>query len=68
MKLRMDNINAQVIRRHAAFRGISSSDFLQEAKFEKDDDSWDLADLNAAVAADDGRRFSLAEVRCQLGL
>ena len=53
---------------HAAFEGVSISDFLRDAVFEKIEDSQDLADLRAAVAADDGARFSLSDVKSELGL
>ena len=68
MTLRMDDADAEVVRKYAAFQGVSISDFLREAVFEKIEDGQDLADLRAAVAADDGQRFSLADVRSELGL
>ncbi|MDO4183553.1 MAG: DUF6290 family protein [Coriobacteriia bacterium] len=68
MTLRMDDADAEVVRKYAAFQGVSISDFLRDAVFEKIEDSQDLADLRAAIAADDGQRFSLADVRAELGL
>lgn len=68
MTLRMDDADAEVVRKYAAFEGVSISDFLRDAVFEKIEDSQDLADLRAAVAADDGTRFSLSDVKSELGL
>lgn len=68
MTLRMDDADAEVVRKYAAFQGISISDLLREAVFEKIEDDQDLADLRAAIASDDGCRFSLADVRAELGL
>ena len=68
MTLRMDDADAEVVRKYAAFEGVSISDFLRDAVFEKIEDSQDLADLRAAAAADDGVRFSLSDVKSELGL
>ena len=68
MTLRMDDADAEVVRKYAAFEGVSISDFLRDAVFEKIEDSQDLADLRAAAAADDGVRFSLSDVKSDLGL
>ena len=68
MTLRMDDADAEVVRRYAAFQGVSVSDLLRQAVLEKIEDGQDLADLRAAVAADDGERFSLSDVRGELGL
>lgn len=68
MTLRMDDADAEVVRKYAAFEGVSISDFLRDAVFEKIEDSQDLADLRAAAAADDGVRFSLPDVKSELGL
>ena len=68
MTLRMDDADAEVVRKYAAFEGVSISDFLRDAVFEKIEDSQDLADLRAVVAADDGARFSLSDVKSELGL
>lgn len=68
MTLRMDDADAEIVRKYAAFQGVSISDFLREAVFEKIEDGQDLADLRAAMATDDGQRFSLADVRSELGL
>ena len=68
MTLRMDDADAEVVRKYAAFEGVSISDFLRDAVFEKIEDSQDLADLRAAAAADDGVRFSLSDVKSELRL
>lgn len=68
MTLRMDDADAEVVRKYAAFEGVSISDFMRDAVFEKIEDSQDLADLRAAAAADDGVRFSLSDVKSELGL
>ncbi|WP_293816211.1 type II toxin-antitoxin system RelB family antitoxin [uncultured Parolsenella sp.] len=68
MTLRMDDADAEVVRKYAAFEGVSISDFLRDAVFEKIEDSQDLAGLRAAAAADDGVRFSLSDVKSELGL
>ena len=68
MTLHMDDADAEVVRKYAALQGASVSDLLREAVFEKIEDGKDLADLRAAVVADDGQRFSLVDVRSELGL
>lgn len=68
MTLRMDDADAELVRKYAAFEGVSISDFLREAVFEKIEDGQDLADLRAAIAEDDGRRYSVSDVRAELGL
>lgn len=68
MTLRMEDADAEIVRKYAAFQGVSISDFLREAAFEKIEDGQDLADLRSAVAADNGERFSLADVRSELGI
>lgn len=35
MTLRMDDADAEVVRKYAAFEGVSISDFLRDAVFEK---------------------------------
>lgn len=68
MTLRMDNADAEIVRKYAAFQGVSVSDLLRNAVLEKIEDSQDLVDLRAAMAADDGQRFSLTDVRKELRL
>lgn len=68
MTLRMEDADAAIVRKYAAFQGVSVSDFLRNAAFEKIEDEQDLTDLRAAIREDDGRRFSLAEVRKELEL
>lgn len=68
MTLRMEDADAEVVRRYAAFQGVSVSDLLRTAVFEKIEDGQDLADLRTAIAEDDGGRHSLADVRAELGL
>lgn len=68
MTLRLDEADAQVVRKYAKFEGKSISDFIRDAVFERIEDQEDLAALRAAAADDDGKRFSHAEVLSELGL
>lgn len=68
MTLRLDEADAQVVRKYAKFEGKSISDFIRDAVFERIEDQEDLAALRAAVADDDGKRLSHAEVLSELGL
>lgn len=68
MTLRVDDADAELVRRYAAFEGQSLSDFIRTAVMERIEDSQDLEALRRAIAEDDGRRFSHDEVLAELGL
>ena len=68
LTMRVDDIDASVVRKYAKFEGKTISDFIRDAVFEKIEDQEDLAALRAAVAEDDGERYSQAHVLAELGL
>ena len=68
LTLRMDDADAEVAKRFAAFEGKSFSDFARDVILEKIEDYEDLQDLRDAVAQDTGRRYSRADVLSELGL
>ncbi|MBQ9058594.1 MAG: hypothetical protein IJ125_05380 [Atopobiaceae bacterium] len=68
MTMRIDDIDAEIIRKYAQFEGKTISDFIRDAVFEKIEDQEDLATLRAAIAADDGKRYSHEQVLTELGL
>ena len=63
MTVRMSEEDAELIRKYAAFTGSTISDFARSAMFEKIEDEQDLADLQAAMKADDGVRYSQDDER-----
>ena len=68
MTMRLDNADAQLVRKYAEFEGKSISDFIRDAVFERIEDQEDLATLRAAIAADDGVRYTHEQVLAELGL
>ncbi|MBQ9067762.1 MAG: CopG family transcriptional regulator [Eggerthellaceae bacterium] len=68
MTMRLDDVDAAIVRKFAQFEGKSISDFVRDAVFEKIEDQEDLDVLRAAIADDDGTRFSHEQVLKELGL
>lgn len=68
MTMRIDDSDAAVVRKYAKFEGKTISDFIRDAVFEKIEDSEDLSVLRAAVAEDDGTRYTHDQVLTELGL
>ena len=68
MTMRLDETDAEVVRKYAEFEGKTISDFVRDAVFEKIEDQQDLATLCEAVAADTGVRYTHEQVLAELGL
>lgn len=68
MTMRLDETDAEVVRKYAEFEGKTISDFIRDAVFEKIEDQQDLATLREAIAVDDGVRYTHEQVLAQLGL
>ena len=68
MTMRLNDTDAAMVRKFAEFEGKTISDFNRDAVFEKIEDQEDLDVLRAAVAEDDGTRFSHEQVLAELGL
>ena len=68
MTMRLDETDAEVVRKYAEFEGKTISDFVRDAIFEKIEDQQDLATLREAIAVDDGVRYTHEQVLAQLGL
>ena len=50
MTMRLDETDAEVVRKYAEFEGKTISDFVRDAVFEKIEDQQDLATLREAIA------------------
>ena len=68
MTMRLDETDAEVVRKYAEFEGKTTSDFVRDAVFEKIEDQQDLATLREAVAEDTGVRYTHEQVLAELGL
>ena len=68
MTMRLDETDAEVVRKYAEFEGKTISDFIRDAVFEKIEDQQDLVTLREAIAVDDGVRYTHEQVLAQLGL
>ena len=68
MTMRLDETDAEVVRKYAEFEGKTISDFIRDAVFEKIEDQQDLAALREAIAVDDGVRYTHEQVLAELGL
>lgn len=66
MTVRMNEEDAELVRRFAHFEGITISDFARNAILEKIEDVYDLQELREAVAQDSGERFSIDDVVSEL--
>lgn len=66
MTIRMDDNDAELVRKHARFEGITLSDFARNAILEKIEDAHDLQELRDAIAHGTGERYSLDEVLADL--
>ena len=68
MTLRLNDIDASIVRKYAQFEGKTISDFIRDAVFEKIEDQEDLETLRKAIADDDGIRYSQKQVLEELGM
>lgn len=68
MTMRLDETDAEIVRKYAEFEGKTISDFVRDAVFEKIEDQQDLATLRKALATDNGVRHSHEQVLTELGL
>lgn len=66
MTIRMDENDAELVRRFANFEGVTLSEFARRAILEKIEDAHDLQELRASMAEDNGERFSIQEVMEEL--
>ena len=60
--MRFNDIDASIIRKHAQLEGKTISDFIRDAVFEKIEDQKDLETLRAAIANDDGVRYTHKQI------
>lgn len=68
MTLRLNDDDAEMVRRFAQFEGKTLSEFIRDTVFDKIEDAHDLAALRKAMADDDGVRLTHDEVKRELGL
>lgn len=66
MTIRMDDEDAEIVRKFASFEGVTISEFARTAILEKIEDAYDLEELRAAIAADSGERFSIDQLIAEL--
>ena len=64
--IRMDDSDAELVRKYARFEGVTLSDFARNAILEKIEDAHDLQELRDAIAHDTGERYSLDEILADL--
>lgn len=68
MTMRLDETDAEVVRKYAEFEGKTISDFVRDAVFEKIEDQQDLATLREAITSDNGVRYTHEQILAELGL
>ena len=68
MTMRLDETDAEVVRKYAEFEGKTISDFVRDAVFDKIEDQQDLATLREAITTDNGVRYTHEQVLAELGL
>ena len=68
MTMRLDETDAEVVRKYAEFEGKTIYDFVRDAVFEKIEDQQDLATLREAITTDNGVRYTHEQVLAELGL
>ena len=66
MTIRMDDDDAELVRKYAHFEGVTLSDFARNAILEKIEDAHDLQELRDAVAHDTGERYSVDDILADL--
>lgn len=66
MTVRMDEEDAELVRKFAKFEGVTISDFARAAILEKIEDSYDLQELRDAIAQDSGERFDIDTMLTEL--
>ncbi|WCC80452.1 DUF6290 family protein [Cutibacterium equinum] len=66
MTVRMNEQDAELVRKFAQFEGVTISDFARTAILEKIEDSCDLQELREAIAQDTGERFTIDEILTEL--
>ncbi|QTH60762.1 hypothetical protein J5O04_04945 [Corynebacterium hindlerae] len=66
MTVRMNDSDAELVRKFAAFEGMTISDFARTAIMEKIEDAYDLQELRSAIAEDTGERFSIDQILDEL--
>lgn len=66
MTIRMDDNDAELVRKFARFEGVTLSDFARNAILEKIEDVHDLQELRDAIAHDTGERYSVDDILAEL--
>lgn len=66
MTVRMNDHDAELVRKFATFEGMTISDFARTAIMEKIEDIYDLQELRSAIAEDSGERFSIDQILDEL--
>ena len=66
MTVRMNEEDAELVRKFAQFEGLTISDFARNAILERIEDVYDLQELREAIAQDSGERFSIDDVVSEL--
>ncbi len=66
MTIRMDDDDAELVRKYARFEGVTLSDFARNAILEKIEDAHDLQELRDAIAHDTGERYNVGDILADL--
>ena len=66
--LRTTDEDAELIRDYASFHSMTVSQFARDSMMQTIEDEHDIAALRQAIRNDDGVRYSLDEVRAELGM
>ena len=66
MTIRMDDNDAELVRKYARFEGVTLSEFARNAILEKIEDAHDLRELRDAIAYDTGERYSVDDILADL--
>ena len=66
MTIRMDDKDAELVRKYARFEGVTLSEFARNAILEKIEDAHDLQELRDAIAHDTGERYSVDDILADL--
>lgn len=68
MTLRVNDEDAEIIRKYAEFEGKTISEFIRKAALNEIENQEDLEVLRQAIAQDNGERYTHDQVLAELGL
>lgn len=66
LSLRINDDDAELLKKYAQFYGQSITDFIKQSVFERIEDEHDLEDLRAAIVENTGKGITLKEAAREL--